>query len=221
MTIWSVRIACWIPKATNTHSGCVLLIAFPLQQWLHERVSMLRYTYSACCGLLSEDVILWDNMASNVREVSELERLWKDVVVAGFMCLHFLYEARRFVKILSGENLPPDRDLNPESRKWNDRNFGCRNCSNWNNEKGNKQKYSSVTPCRLVNTRSLQTVRSSIGSVIHQYVGKYVPIAVPALAHRDPDCDPYGCALKADSHIACRAHVAPIPFPWHAAPLRV
>jgi hypothetical protein len=25
-------IACWIPKATNTHSGYVLLIAFPLQQ---------------------------------------------------------------------------------------------------------------------------------------------------------------------------------------------
>jgi hypothetical protein len=34
--------------------------------------------------------------------------------VAGFMCLHFLYEARRFVKILRGENLPPDRDLNAE-----------------------------------------------------------------------------------------------------------
>ena len=23
MTIWRMRIACWIPKATNTHSGCV------------------------------------------------------------------------------------------------------------------------------------------------------------------------------------------------------
>ena len=43
MTIWRMRIACWIPKATNTHSVCVILIAFPLQQWLHERYSMLRY----------------------------------------------------------------------------------------------------------------------------------------------------------------------------------
>ena len=43
-----VTIACWIPKATNTHSGCVILIAFPLQQWLHEHASMLRYTYLAC-----------------------------------------------------------------------------------------------------------------------------------------------------------------------------
>jgi len=28
-----------------THSGCVILIAFPLKQWLHERASMLHYTY--------------------------------------------------------------------------------------------------------------------------------------------------------------------------------
>jgi hypothetical protein len=47
MTVWRMRIACWIPKATNTHSGYVLLIAFPLQQWLHERPSMLRYPYVA------------------------------------------------------------------------------------------------------------------------------------------------------------------------------
>jgi hypothetical protein len=48
MTIWRIRIAYWIPKATNTHTGCVILIAFPLQQWMHERASMLRYTYIAC-----------------------------------------------------------------------------------------------------------------------------------------------------------------------------
>ena len=37
-----MRIACLIPKATNTHSEYVTLIAVPLQQWLHERVSILR-----------------------------------------------------------------------------------------------------------------------------------------------------------------------------------
>ena len=26
---WRMRIACWIPKATNTHSGCLILIVFP------------------------------------------------------------------------------------------------------------------------------------------------------------------------------------------------
>ena len=39
-----MRIACWIPKATNTHSVYVILIAFPLQQWSHEVVSVLRHT---------------------------------------------------------------------------------------------------------------------------------------------------------------------------------
>ena len=28
MKIWRLRIACWIPKATNTHSVYVILIAF-------------------------------------------------------------------------------------------------------------------------------------------------------------------------------------------------
>jgi len=47
-TIRRMRIACWMPKATNTHTGCVVLFAFPLQQWMHERASMLCYTYIAC-----------------------------------------------------------------------------------------------------------------------------------------------------------------------------
>jgi hypothetical protein len=48
MTIWRMRIACWITKATNTYSNYVILIAFPLQKWLHERASLLRYTYIDC-----------------------------------------------------------------------------------------------------------------------------------------------------------------------------
>ena len=48
MTIWRMRIACWIPKAKYTHAVCVIHIAFPLQQWLQESTSMLRYTYIAC-----------------------------------------------------------------------------------------------------------------------------------------------------------------------------
>jgi hypothetical protein len=35
-TTWRMRIACWIPKSTNTHSEYVTPYAFPLQQWLHE-----------------------------------------------------------------------------------------------------------------------------------------------------------------------------------------
>jgi hypothetical protein len=43
-----MRFACWITKATNTHSEYVTLTALPLQQWLRERASMLRYTHIAC-----------------------------------------------------------------------------------------------------------------------------------------------------------------------------
>ena len=40
-----MRFVYWIPKV---HSECVILIAFPLQQWLHERASVLHYTYTVC-----------------------------------------------------------------------------------------------------------------------------------------------------------------------------
>ena len=52
MTIWRMRIACWLPKATNTHTEYVIRIAFPLQQWLHKRASLLRYIYIACVVIL-------------------------------------------------------------------------------------------------------------------------------------------------------------------------
>jgi len=42
MTIWRMRFACWITKATDTYTGYVIPIAFPLQQWLLERTSKLR-----------------------------------------------------------------------------------------------------------------------------------------------------------------------------------
>ena len=48
MTIRRMRFACWIPRATNTHSEYVILIGFLLQQWSHEHASMLGYTYIAC-----------------------------------------------------------------------------------------------------------------------------------------------------------------------------
>ena len=74
-TIWRMRAACWISKATRAQANAraraptptntqahacthprarkhtqtyVLLIASPRQQWLRERASILRYTYTAC-----------------------------------------------------------------------------------------------------------------------------------------------------------------------------
>ena len=47
MTTWRMRVACWIPKTTDTHSEYVIITAFPLKRWLQERASMLRHTYIA------------------------------------------------------------------------------------------------------------------------------------------------------------------------------
>ena len=44
MTIRRMCIECYIPKATNTLSEYVILIAFPPQQWLHERASLFSFT---------------------------------------------------------------------------------------------------------------------------------------------------------------------------------
>jgi len=39
-----LRIACWRSNTANTHSEYEILITITLQQWLHERASLLRYT---------------------------------------------------------------------------------------------------------------------------------------------------------------------------------
>jgi hypothetical protein len=60
MTMWRIRVACWMPKAIDTPSEYVILMAFNLQQWLHERASLLRFTYIAspvdCGASLSEQL---------------------------------------------------------------------------------------------------------------------------------------------------------------------
>ena len=40
------RFACWIPKATDTHSEYVIHIAFPRQQWLHVSTCLLQLVVS-------------------------------------------------------------------------------------------------------------------------------------------------------------------------------
>jgi hypothetical protein len=45
MTVWLIRIECWIPKAIDTHSEYAILTASPLQQWLPESATVLLYTY--------------------------------------------------------------------------------------------------------------------------------------------------------------------------------
>ena len=41
MTIWRMHFTCCIPKATDMLSEGVILVIFPLQQWLHKCASVL------------------------------------------------------------------------------------------------------------------------------------------------------------------------------------
>ena len=43
MIMWRKRIACWLPKATNTPSVYVTRIVFTLQRFFDERATMLGY----------------------------------------------------------------------------------------------------------------------------------------------------------------------------------
>ena len=54
-----IHFACWITKTTDTHSEYVILNAFPLQQWLQERASMLRDTYTAIKNHIRYHVLLF------------------------------------------------------------------------------------------------------------------------------------------------------------------
>jgi hypothetical protein len=59
--IWRMRFASWITKPTHTHSEYTTLFASPRLQWLCERASMLRCTYTVClvlfipCTCISRD----------------------------------------------------------------------------------------------------------------------------------------------------------------------
>jgi hypothetical protein len=46
--IQRMRIACWLTNAIHTHSEYVIVIAFPRQQWLRERASILCLYAIAC-----------------------------------------------------------------------------------------------------------------------------------------------------------------------------
>ena len=70
-----MRIACCLPKATNTHSECIILIDFPQQKWLPERASILRCTYISCHVNLSDICRLSLNRRYSPASVWEVDRV--------------------------------------------------------------------------------------------------------------------------------------------------
>jgi hypothetical protein len=52
-----MRIACYVTKATDTHSEYVIIIALPRQQWLSERDSVSHQMYSTLPILLNPSLL--------------------------------------------------------------------------------------------------------------------------------------------------------------------
>jgi hypothetical protein len=55
-----------IPMVKHTHSACVIIIALPLQQYLHGRASMLRYLHNS--SLISDYIYLFTAFITNSRD---------------------------------------------------------------------------------------------------------------------------------------------------------
>ena len=108
-----MRIACWISKAIDTHCEYVIIIAFPLQQWLSERAFFCQdYTYIAC--LLQTSFFLRGMTHSNISDpcVSvtkfnpfnpELNPIYYLLALLG--AHHFLHVSRIRVKLLTFRRL--------------------------------------------------------------------------------------------------------------------
>jgi hypothetical protein len=99
VTIWRMRIACWMPQAIDAHSEYVTLTAFPQQQWLCERASLLRYSalpvYPIYCSIRYEQCSINSRLkhvtiARHLRPISSLRRL---IPYYSFLCLSVLPDA--------------------------------------------------------------------------------------------------------------------------------
>jgi len=64
MSYGACAFAYWIPKATNTHSEYVIVIAFPLRQWLQERASILTLVTSPLLFYIRKN---FSNFTTNIR----------------------------------------------------------------------------------------------------------------------------------------------------------
>jgi len=66
-----MRFACWINKATNTHSQNVTLFAVPLEHWLHERASLLRSFLTLLLLLLEHFECVWLSVRTAEQSLSQ------------------------------------------------------------------------------------------------------------------------------------------------------
>jgi hypothetical protein len=77
----------WFPTATNQQKGYVILTAFPLQQWLQERTSMLRYMYIGCSVIFIFLNRKWKTKYSELEVFRDFNLHWI------YSRIHFLFTA--------------------------------------------------------------------------------------------------------------------------------
>jgi hypothetical protein len=70
----TIRFACLILKATDTHLECVIIIAFPLQQWLHERAPLFRL-HVLCLSCSYQTLIKPENFLIGCRKTCKYQIL--------------------------------------------------------------------------------------------------------------------------------------------------
>jgi len=76
--IWRMRFACCVTKTANTNSDYVVLIAFPWQQWLRERNSMLGLSVHLSLLLLET------NHSAVYRPIWQILCVWNWIVIVAF-----------------------------------------------------------------------------------------------------------------------------------------
>jgi hypothetical protein len=69
IAISRMRIPCWIPKATDTHSEYVILISFPLQQLLHESASELRHKLICCVVWIYKSTVWYTELLISLQDL--------------------------------------------------------------------------------------------------------------------------------------------------------
>jgi hypothetical protein len=82
-----IRFACWITKATDTHSEYVILIAFPRQLVTRTRLNVTLYVHCMLCS----------NVVGNVLEICLTFSIQHITSYLCFMLLYFLAEKSTFL----------------------------------------------------------------------------------------------------------------------------
>ena len=89
ITIWHMRLECWIPKAINAHAHYAMLLAFYLRQWL-QKVSVLRHMYID--SLVRNSCVSWiyvlNNSTNNFMVPSFRNCVERSKGMSKYFCVH-------------------------------------------------------------------------------------------------------------------------------------